>query len=84
VFNPLAFVVLAAGWQTRYSGHVSRLMRTLIALQLGAVLLSVFLYFRPGGMAQQNLPWLLLAIPPWLAIAFSLTMRDARHSCFSR
>jgi len=80
VFNPLAFVILAAAWQTRYKGHPSRLVRTLIAFQLGAALLSVLLHLRPGGTAQQNLPWLLWGIPPWLAIAFDLWPEPKRSS----
>jgi hypothetical protein len=50
---------------------VGRLARTLIAIQLGTALLGILLHFLPGT-GQQNLPWLLFAIPVWLAIAVGL------------
>jgi hypothetical protein len=68
VFNPLAFVMVGAAWRTRKGIDGSRLARILVAVQVGAALLGLLVHFLPG-MAQQNLPWLLFAIPVWLAIA---------------
>jgi hypothetical protein len=76
VFNPLAFAMLRAAWRIRHGMDGGRLARTLIAIQLGAALLGILLHFLPG-MAQQNLPWLLFAIPVWLAIAVGLCAKTA-------
>jgi hypothetical protein len=73
VFNPLAFFLVGTAWRTRHGGTGSgRLARTLIAVQLGAALLAVLLHFLLGPVAQHNLPWLLLGIPAWLAVAVGL------------
>ena len=74
VFNPLAFLILIAAWRARRAEKALRVARTLVAFQLGAVLLGVGMHF-PTGATQQNLPWLLLAAPPWLAIAAGLATR---------
>jgi hypothetical protein len=80
VFNPFAFLLLACAWQSRRGKKASRFARTLVAVQLGAVSISVLLHFRPG-VVQQNLPWLLLAIPVWLAIAVVLLRaNDSRRA----
>jgi len=71
VFNPLAFAMVGGAWRTRNGSDVSRLARSLAGLQVGAVLLGVLLHALPG-VTQQNLPWLLFAIPVWLAIAMGL------------
>jgi hypothetical protein len=70
VFNPFAFLLLACVWQSRRGKVASRFARTLMGVQVGAASISVLLHFKPG-VVQQNLPWLLLAIPVWLAIAFA-------------
>jgi hypothetical protein len=71
VYNPLALAILAAAWQTRHGVGGSRLARTLVAFQLGAAFLAVLLHVLPG-VTQRNLPWILFAIPVWLAIALGL------------
>lgn len=81
VFNPLAFAMLGAAWRTRHGMSGSRLTRMLVAFQLGAAFLGVLLYLLPG-MAQQNLPWLLFAIPVWLAIAMGLYAKAAIFPSF--
>jgi hypothetical protein len=68
IFNPFAFLLLASVWRNRTGAAASRLARMLVAFQIGAALIAVILHFLPG-VAQQNLPWLLFAIPVWLAIA---------------
>jgi hypothetical protein len=70
VFNPLAFLILVAAWRARGGGKALRLARTLVAIQVGAAIVGLGVWFFLG--AQQNLPWLLLAVPPWLAIAAGL------------
>jgi hypothetical protein len=76
VFNPLAFAMVGAVWRSRKGIDGSRLTRTLVGIQVGAGLLGLLLHFRslPPGIAQQNLPWLLFAIPVWLAIAAGLRL----------
>lgn len=74
VFNPFAFAMLAAAWQMRHGVGASRLVRMLVAFQLGAAFIAVLLHVLPG-VSQQNLPWLLFAIPVWLAIAVGLCQR---------
>ena len=68
VFNPLALAMVGAAWRSRDGIGGGRLVRTLVGTQVGAALIGLMLHFLPG-IAQQNLPWLLFAIPVWLAIA---------------
>lgn len=71
VFNPLAFLILVAAWRARRGGRALRLARTLVAIQVGAALLGLAMHLLPD-VTQQNLPWLLLGIPVWLAITAGL------------
>jgi hypothetical protein len=71
VFNPFAFAMVGGAWRTRNGSNGSRFVRILVALQVGAALLGVLLHVLPG-MTQQNLPWLLFAMPVWLAMAAAL------------
>jgi hypothetical protein len=71
VFNPLAFAMVCAAWRSRDGINGSGLMRTLVGIQIGAGFIGLLLHVLPG-IAQQNLPWLLFAIPVWLAIAVGL------------
>jgi hypothetical protein len=68
IFNPCAFLLLASVWRGRKGEAASRLARMLIVVQIVAALIALALHFLPG-VAQQNLPWLLFAMPVWLAIA---------------
>jgi len=68
VFNPLAFAMMRAVWRSRGGIGGGRLIRALLGIQLGAALLALLLHLLPGT-TQQNQPWLLFAIPIWLAIA---------------
>jgi Domain of unknown function (DUF4105) len=74
VFNPLAFAMAGAAWQTRKGMVYARLARILIAVQVATALLAVLLHLLPG-IVQQNQPWLLLAIPVWLAIGIRIWSR---------
>lgn len=71
LFNPLAFLLLPTLWRSRRGFAASRIMDGVIALQLLAILIAVLLHLLPG-IVQQNQPWLLFALPCWLALAWSL------------
>jgi len=71
VFNPLAFLLPAAVWRSRRGSVSSGAANALIVLQLVAVLVAWLLHLLPG-VVQQNQPWLLFAMPCWLALAWCL------------
>jgi hypothetical protein len=73
-FNPFAFLLLPAVWRARRGITSSRFIDTLCLLQLAAILVALGLHLLPG-VVQQNQPWLLFAMPCWLAIAWSLRQR---------
>ncbi len=79
LFNPLAFLLLRALWRSRRGSPTSRFTDGLIVLQLLAVLAAVLLHLLPG-VVQQNQPWLLFALPCWLALAWSLRRNDRERS----
>ena len=70
LFNPLAWLLIAAVWRARRGGVASRLTRAVLTVQIIAALIAVILHLLPHTV-QQNQPWLLLAWPIWLAIAFT-------------
>ena len=71
LFNPLAFLLLPTLWRARRGLAASRFIDGVLALQLIAALIAILLHLLPGTV-QQNQPWLLLALPCWLALAWSL------------
>jgi hypothetical protein len=71
LFSPLAFLLLRAAWRARRGVAPSRFANTVLVLQLAAVLVAALLHLLPGTV-QQNQPWLLFALPVWLALAWSL------------
>jgi len=71
LFNPLAFLLLPTLWRARRNIAPSRFIGGLILLQLLAVMIALSLHLLPGVM-QQNQPWLLFALPCWLALAWTL------------
>jgi len=71
LFNPLAFALLPALWQTRHGMAAPRRMDKIIVLQLLALIVALLLHLLPG-VVQQNQPWLLFALPCWLALSWSL------------
>ena len=71
LFNPLAFLLLSTLWRARRGVAASRFIDGVIALQLIAALIAILLHLLPGTV-QQNQPWLLFALPCWLALAWSL------------
>lgn len=74
LFNPLAWLLLPAVWHTRCGLRPSRFIDGVIVLQLVAVLVAVALHGLPGTV-QQNQPWLLFALPIWIALAWTLRKR---------
>ncbi len=71
LFNPLAWLLLPTLWRTRRGLRASRFSNAVIVLQLLAALAAVALHLIPGTV-QQNQPWLLLALPIWIALAWTL------------
>jgi hypothetical protein len=71
LYNPLAFLLLPTLWRARRGLAASRFIDGVIALQLLAALIAILLHLLPGTV-QQNQPWLLFALPCWLALAWSL------------
>jgi hypothetical protein len=76
LFNPLAFLLLRPLWRARRGTALSRLANGTLLLQLVALLIALMLHLLPG-VVQQNQPWILFALPCWLAIAW--TLRHARR-----
>ena len=71
LFNPLAWLLLPTLWRTRRGLRPSRFIDGVIAVQLLAMVVAVLLHLLPG-VVQQNQPWLLFALPIWLALAWTL------------
>jgi hypothetical protein len=71
LFNPLAFLLIRALWRSRRHLAASRLADATLMLQLIAVLIALLLHLLPG-VVQQNQPWILFALPCWLALAWTL------------
>ncbi len=71
LFNPLAWLLLPALWSARRGLQASRVCNAVMLLQLAAILVAVLLHMLPGTV-QQNQPWLLFALPVWLALAWTL------------
>jgi hypothetical protein len=80
LFNPLAFLLVRSVWRTRKSIAPSRFATGALMLQLIALLIALLLHLLPG-VVQQNQPWILFALPCWLALAWSLRKTpQGRHS----
>ncbi len=71
LFNPLAFLMLRGVWRSRRGHAPSRFTQIVVTLQLVATLIAIGLHLLPG-VVQQNQPWLLFALPCWLALAWCL------------
>ena len=71
LFNPLAFLLLPTLWHARRGIAPTRFIDGVILLQLLAMLIAVLLHLLPG-VVQQNQPWILFALPCWLALAWTL------------
>jgi hypothetical protein len=79
LFNPFAWAMIAPLWRARHGRAVSRRVDALLLVQLFALLLALALHLLPG-VVQQNQPWLLFALPTWLALAWSLRVGVRRRS----
>lgn len=71
LFNPLAWLLLSSVWRARRGVPASRFANAVLVIQLVAALAAIALHLLPG-VVQQNQPWLLFALPCWLALAFTL------------
>ncbi|GLQ96698.1 lipoprotein N-acyltransferase Lnb domain-containing protein [Dyella mobilis] len=71
LFNPLAFVLLRPLWRAHRRIALSRFAHGVLLLQLSALLIALALHLLPG-VVQQNQPWILFALPCWLALARTL------------
>ena len=58
-------------WRARHRIGLSRLANSTLLIQLIALLVALALHLLPG-VAQQNQPWILFALPCWLALAWTL------------
>ncbi|MDE2279969.1 MAG: DUF4105 domain-containing protein [Xanthomonadaceae bacterium] len=76
LFSPLAFLLLPALWRARRGLAPTRFADIVLVLQLLAALAAVLLHLLPGTV-QQNQPWILFALPVWLALAWSLRHKAA-------
>lgn len=79
LFNPLALALLPSPWRARRGLCTSRLGETIMGLQMLALLAAVLLHLLPGTV-QQNQPWLLFAMPVWLAMAWSVRRSTRTHT----
>ena len=70
LFSPLAFFLLPSLWRARRGLPPSRFVNAILLVQLLAMLIAVLLHLLTGNV-QQNQPWLLFALPCWLALAWS-------------
>ncbi len=64
LFNPLAWLLIPAAWRTSTTRR-DHLIAWLLVLLPGIGLLANL----TGLILQRNLPWILLALPVWLALA---------------
>ncbi len=71
LFNPLAWLLLPTVWRMRRGLRASSFSNGVLVLQLLAALGAVVLHLLPGSV-QQNQPWLLFALPVWIALAWTL------------
>ena len=76
LFNPLAFLLLRSLWDAWRGLIPARLANAVLAIQLIAVLAALTIHLLPGAV-QQNQPWILFALPCWLALAWSLRKSGA-------
>lgn len=79
LFNPLAWLLLPTLWRARRGLHATRFSNGVIVLQLLAALAAVLLHLLPGTV-QQNQPWLLFALPVWIAVAWALRRSGLRNA----
>jgi hypothetical protein len=76
LFSPLAFLLLRSLWHARRGLIPARFANAVLAVQLIAVLAALAIHLLPGTV-QQNQPWILFALPCWLALAWSLRKSGA-------
>lgn len=68
-YQPLALLLLPAVWRLRHAGRpMGRFAPRVTALSFAACTIALALHLWPD-FPQRNLPWLLLALPCWTALA---------------
>nr|WP_230474654.1 DUF4105 domain-containing protein [Dyella monticola] len=75
LFNPLAFLLLRSVWRSRHVAP-TRLSNIVLLLQLIAILIALLMHVLPG-VTQQTQPWILFALPCWLALAWALRQTES-------
>ncbi len=79
LFNPLAFALLPTIWRARRKLERPGAINHVILLQQLATLVAPALHLL-SAIAQQNQPWILFAMPCWLALGWTLRTRVPRRS----
>ena len=74
--NPLAFLLITTLWRARRGIAPSRLANGIVMGQLVALLIALGMHLLPGTI-QQNQPWILFALPCWLALAWTFRRANA-------
>jgi len=74
LFNPLAWLMLPSLWRTRRGMRPSRFIDGVMVVQLVAIMGAALLFLSPGTV-QQNQPWLLFALPAWIALSWTMRRR---------
>ncbi|GLQ47098.1 membrane protein [Dyella lipolytica] len=77
LFNPLALLLLPAVWRKLRGITPSHFTDGTLLLQLLALIAAMLMHMLPGTV-QQNQPWILFALPIWLALAWGMRQRS-RH-----
>lgn len=75
LFNPLAWLLIPAVWRQRAKPW-QQMLAWLLLLGAGIGLLGNL----TGLIDQRNLPWILLTLPPWLALARVLRHPPPKHN----
>lgn len=74
-YSPLALLIVPGIWRLRRAGRpVSRLASRVTGLSFAACVIALLLHLWPG-FPQRNLPWLLMALPCWAALAWTFCRR---------
>jgi hypothetical protein len=74
-YSPFALLIVPGIWRLRHAGRpVSKLASRATALSFAGCLIALLLHLWPD-FPQRNMPWLLLALPCWAALAWSFCRR---------
>ncbi|TCV94938.1 uncharacterized protein DUF4105 [Luteibacter rhizovicinus] len=77
LYQPLAFLLLPAIWRMRrVDGRVGSFARRILLLSVAAAVIALLAHLIPGFI-QRNMPWILFALPGWLALFVSMRREPA-------